>query len=312
MKRLRLAALALTGLFITSVAAAQPKPRENEVPFFVPTNTAIVHGEARYESSSKHLEDTLLIGILRADYIIKIGDFALIPIAALPVVDATVYTQGVGLPEGSLASLVFHNSGAGDLVLAPTIEYYGLVQNDKDYTHTWFSLISYIYAPTGKYSTNNVVNIGDNRWTFNPMLLIGQRFLTALSFEAFGSVAFHTNNDAYILPPLPTAGVLKQDPSFDAGIILASNLSKELFVSATYYLQFGGRQRYQLPEPTGIVTSTFDHTVLHTLLIHGAIQLLNSTQILLEYSEDLAKTGTTPTFTRSRYFGIKLAQVATL
>jgi hypothetical protein len=310
-------------LSFSTLSKAQVDPNENEAPLLMPNNTLVLYGGALHRSSAKQRSLSTTIGQVRADYNIKFGAFSFLPIVNLLIQDVTLYsdqslpsTDATGAATTTTVTRVYHNSGLMDLMAIPTLIYYGLVQDPKTMTHTWIGLNGYIYFPTGGYDKLKIVNPGENRWTFRPQLIVGQRFLKAFSVEAYGSVAIRTGNDAFMVP-IPTVGpvqvTLDQALSFGGGLMLSAKLSKDFGLSACYSLEASGEKTFVLPAALGGTKKTaVDSETIHTFRLVGTVAITPLTHLILTYSEDIAaSTPKTAGVEKNlgRYVGMKFAQV---
>jgi hypothetical protein len=273
-------------------ANVQADARDYEVLNYFPNNTLALIAYARHVSTSAESSFSQDVGVLRAAYILKFGNLAVVPFdATMPIVDATVYVP----------MTVLHTSGVGDLTYQPTIAY--LIDEDTEsHTHTHIALTGYITAPTGNYDSAQPVNIGDHRWRFQPQLAVGQRFLKRMTLEASGGAVVYTNNsDAFTgMAPLP----LKQDVSFDAEAHIAGDLSPTSFIAASYYFLSEGARNLVLP--TGGTASADPSQTVQTLRFTYGIHIEKQSLLLIQYNQDIEETGGA---TISRFFGARFSHV---
>lgn len=115
------------------------------------------------ESSGPYASDKRLMdGSVRTDVAafrmvkyLKAGDYTVAPMLVLPVSDA--HASGASLP----ALVGDKASGFGDLRLGATV---WLINNpDK---RNYLGVTGVVFAPTGAYRSDRVLNIGENRWKF--------------------------------------------------------------------------------------------------------------------------------------------------
>jgi hypothetical protein len=311
--------LLITGLFTSSSHAQTPDPRDYEVGYFVPSKTTIVNFYLRHQSGTKGRNYDADAAIFRATYIVKFGDLVITPFdLILPVVDQRGYvplstTLGSLMTPGAAnvpedLKLTVHASGLGDMIFLPTIGY-GLTQDKTIHTHTWMALTTYITAPTGKYEKERILNVGSNRWTINPTLVVGQRFLKAITVEGMANMAFYTDNDEYRLPVAGLAGqdlTLKQKPSFGLTAHLAVDLHPMFFIGTSYYLMNNGRRDYVVSTPAGDMTRNEapGNVAVHTFRLNLGIRVTPQTLVLGQWNQDVAGTESAAL---GRFFGIRIS-----
>jgi hypothetical protein len=297
--------------------AQSPDPRDYEVGYFVPHKTTVINSYLRHQSGTHGRNYSVDAAVFRATYILKYGDLVVTPFdLILPVVDQRAFT-----PLGStLASvnpafsaipsdlnLTLHASGLGDMIFLPTIGH-GITQDKTNHTHTWYALTTYITAPTGQYDPSKLLNVGSNRWTINPLLTVGQRFLRAITLEANINMAFYTDNDEYRVPTPALAGrdlTLKQKASKGAAVHLAVDLHPMFFVGTSYLVNINGRRDFNVPTATGeaMRTETPGNTV-HTFRFNMGIRITPQTLLLAQWNEEVAGT---PSASLGRFVGLRVS-----
>ena len=92
------------------------------------------------------------VGVLRLIHFMKLGDYIVDPQFLLPF----GHLRGTGDFQ-SLGS----NGGLGDLTLAATL----WTINDP-VNRRYLGFTPFVYAPTGSYSRNEALNMGENRWKY--------------------------------------------------------------------------------------------------------------------------------------------------
>jgi hypothetical protein len=92
-----------------------------------------------------------------------------------------------------------------------------------------------VTAPLGQYSSDKILNVGTNRWTFKPELGISKR-IGSLTLELSQSVAAYTDNDDFV-----GGQRVERDPMFATQIHAIYSLRSGIWASidGTYYS--GGR-----------------------------------------------------------------------
>jgi len=282
-------------LSIPSVAHAQTAntqadARDYEVLNYLPNNTLALIGYGRHVSTSDSSSFSQDVGVLRASYILKFGNVAVVPFdATLPIVDVTVYVPNT----------VLHTSGVGDVTYQPTVAYLA-TEDAESHTHTHIALTGYITAPTGSYDSSNPVNIGDHRWRIQPQLAVGQRFLKALTLEASAGAVLYTNNTASFSPMGPFTE--KQDVSIDAEAHFAADLSPTFFAAASYYVVASGALNSVPAGPSPIRPEQTIQTLRFTYGIHIEKQSL----LLIQYNQDIEESGGASI---GRFIGVRFSHV---
>lgn len=312
-------ALAVT-LFASSAVAQSPDPRDYEVAYFVPSKTTIINTYLRHQTGTTNRNYTVDSLALRATYILKYGDLVVTPFdMILPVIDFRLYTplaSTLGAVNPAFAAipsdlnLTLHETGVGDITFLPTIGY-GLEQNKLERTHTWMALTTYITAPTGNYNPNRILNIGANRWTIQPALVLGQRFWRAVTLEAIANAAFYTDNDEYRVRVPALAGqnlTLKQKMTIGGAVHLAVDLHPVFFLGTSYLMQVNGRRDFMVPTPSGGLAETNETpgNTVHTFRLNLGLRVTPQTQVLAQWNEDVAGTESA---VRGRFFGLRLSHV---
>ena len=295
--------------------AQNPDPRDYEVGYFVPSHTTIVNTYLRQVSATEGRDYSAQALALRATYILKFGDIVVTPFdGILPIQNVNAYTPLAALNPAfatvpSDFKLTSHTTGMGDFTYLPTIGY-GLLQNAENHTHTWFALTGYITAPTGRYDKDRVLNVGGNRWVFNPLLVVGQRFLRAFTLEIMGNASFYTNNDEYRQIQRPGRDLdLKQKPSFGAAAQFAVDLHPMFYLGVSYYLAVNGKRTFDDPGAGAMAGGSdildVDKGTVHTIRTNFGIRVTPQTLILAQWNEDVAGSNK-PGIVKGRFFGLRL------
>jgi len=322
--------LVLSACAIPALTQAQnPDPRDYEVGYFVPNHTTIINTYLRQVSATEGRDYSAQALALRATYILKLGDIVVTPFdAILPVQNIDLYTPAstflnplFGAINPALAGQVpndfklnTHTSGMGDFTYLPTIGH-GLTQDAENHTHTWYALTVYITAPTGRYDKDRVLNVGGNRWIFNPLIVIGQRFARAFTLELMGNVSFYTNNDEYRMLTRPGRDLdLKQKPSFGAAAHFAVDLHPMFYFAVSYYFAANGKRTFDDPGNPAIMGAAGvggDDLLdvasgnVHTIRTNFGIRVTPQTLILAQWNEDVAGSNK-PGIVKGRFFGLRI------
>ena len=311
MKSLRTIGVAGTLFTLSAVAHAQTAntqadSRDYEGLSLVPNNTVVALGYGRHVSTADTQSFSEDLGILRALYILKFGNLALVPVdLVLPVVDATVYVPTA--TKGVVDTL--HASGVADLTWQPTI---GYTIPENDTTHTYFAGTLYVTAPTGSYSAFQPVNLGDNRWRTQPNIAIGQRFLKRVTAELVSGVAFYTANPAF--GTAMGTFILKQNPTIGFEAHVGVDVSPTLWVGGSYYVAAAGQRT--LTAGTASVLFEPEQTT-QTLRFTFGIHIEKSSTLLLQYNQDIAVTAPAGAAdplpaTLSRFVGVRFSHAVFL
>ena len=94
-----------------------------------------------------------------------------------------------------------------------------------------------ITAPTGLYSSNKLLNLGSNRWSFNPQFAVSHPFGTGQKWQldTYANAAFYTENSSY-----QRVTILRQQllPGLEGHI--SYSVSDSLWASLDTRYSFGG------------------------------------------------------------------------
>jgi hypothetical protein len=276
-------------------ANSQSDGRDYEVLAYLPKDTLAAIAYYREVSTSDTQSYTQSQGILRASYVLKYGNLAIVPFdALLPIVDVAVYAP---VPMSPGLTTTIHASGVGDLTYLPTIGY--VVPEDAT-THTVIAATAYVTAPTGSYDASHPVNIGDNRWRVQPQIGLSQRFLKILTFDLVGDLAFYTSNKQFFTPEGYVT--MTQNQSFGLEAHATADLTSDLYVGLSYYLKAAGELDVSAAE---LPLSEYapKQTVQSARFTLG-IRAEKSTLLLLQYNQDVDANGGASI---GRFFGARLS-----
>ncbi|MFP2926543.1 transporter [Pyxidicoccus sp. 3LG] len=303
MNRVLLAVLFVSLVSASGAQAQQADLRDYEAGFFVPHRGIIANTYLRHVSASGERDFSQLQAAFRATYVLKFGDIVVVPFdVSLPVVDVTVFQANPASPAAPKTAL--RASGVGDVTYIPTVGY-GIVQNAELNTHTWFAFTPYVTLPTGSYDSDRFLNIGANRWTVRPQLVVGQRFMKAFTIEAMANMAIHGDNDEFAVPTGTTVSKLKlsQAPSFGAIITGGMDLSPTFFTGVGYYLDAAGERT--LETPAGEVVAG-PGTTTHALRLTMGIRLEKASTLMLQWQPDVKVS---QGMTKSQFIGARFTHV---
>ncbi len=198
---------------------------------YVNSSGALIFDPALPVTDADANVDMAVLGYLRtldiAGQSAKAG--VLLPYASL---DADGYLDGnyVTREQTGLADPSFYLSL--NLYGAPALS----LQEFKGYQQdTIIGLTFRLTAPTGAYQTDKLINIGTNRWSFEPEIGISKA-LGPWTLEAAAAVIFYTDNDEF-----ESDKTREQDPIYSTQFNLSYTFSNRIWASlgATYYT--GGR-----------------------------------------------------------------------
>ena len=279
------------------LANTQSDGRDTEGIYYVPKDTLVAWGYFREASTSDKASYSQSIGLFRSTYILKYGNLAVVPFdMSLAVVDVTV-TAPVPMQPGLTTTL--HSSGTGDVTYFPTIGY-SIPEDEASQTHTVILATAYVTAPVGSYDSARPVNIGDNRWRFQPQIGIGQRFLKVMTAEVVGNLAFYTDNTNFGTPN--GSVTLKQDPTLGFEAHVFGDLSPTFALGASYYLASVGQRSItaaQLP-----LTPIDPKQTTQSLRFTFSIHIEKNTGLYLQYGQDIEASGGA---TLSRFIGGRIS-----
>lgn len=93
----------------------------------------------------------------------------------------------------------------------------------------------YVYIPSGAYKSNQLVNVGSNRWTFVPDIHWGRQFKRGTILEGIARVWFNTKNDSYLVNK-----TLQSSPMLGLEVFFSQNFTPKLFASFETRYKYGG------------------------------------------------------------------------
>jgi len=297
MSYLRTGSLAvMLSLAAVPVAHAETDARDYEAPVFLPAGSTVTNTYVRHVTSSDKLELVENQALFRVSHIMKFGQLLVVPFDAfLPIADVTVFAP-TGMPGLTTA---VNSSGLGDFTYLPSIGYF-LPQDPLN--HTYFGLTTYITAPTGSYKNTRPLNIGGNRWTFEPQLGVGQRFLDIFTAELVANVTLYGSNDQIEIP-LAGRQTLKQEATYGVEAHVAADLSPTFYTGFDYYFRSDGRNHVEVGG-SDIQLAPSDH--VHSLRYNFGIRIEKTSLLLLQFQEDLGATGNA---SLGRFVGMRFSHV---
>ena len=195
-----------------------------------------ISGTDKYSGGTLSNRDTNLtghIGVFRAIHFNQIGKFPVAVAMALPYGNLSINGSGVG--GGSYSS-----SEIGDITLIAG--FWPIAMPEKT---MWMSVSGWLTAPTGQYNPDKPLslNLGQNMWSGK--LQVGfVKMFGPLSFDVNGFAQIFSNNGRYVQPYVPNgSATLKRDIAYNVDAHLKFSFTRELFLSADYYYQWGGETK---------------------------------------------------------------------
>lgn len=173
------------------------------------------------------------------------------------------------LDAGKDISALGSNSGLGDIILANTF----FVYHDKD-TKSTFGITPYLYLPTGQYSKNDALNIGENRVKFTLQGAYTTQLAERLNWDVAGDFTLYGKND-----DVAGGGSLKQDLGFQLQTNARYRLTDMADLRAGLSYSDAGDTKQN-----GITTDSTQQT---KFWVGTGISPTPTTQVILNYGRDL-------------------------
>ncbi|RZG74073.1 transporter [Acinetobacter sp. WCHAc060025] len=154
--------------------------------------------DSSYVGSDKqagHLKLESNIGIARFVHYTDIAGFRVAPQVLIPF--------GKLEGKGDISSLG-DASGLGDIIVAAPV----WLLNDAE-SKSYFGITPYLYLPTGDYSKNDALNIGENRYKLDVQAEYSTRITPKIAWDVAADVIFYGAND-----DIAGGGKLKQDVGY--------------------------------------------------------------------------------------------------
>jgi hypothetical protein len=248
------------------------------------------------------------LGILRAVYVLKFGNLAIVPFDAyLPMADVTLYTSPMMPGVFRANGILEHVSGVADLTYLPTFAYV-IPEGEGPATSTTLAASVYLTMPTGTYDSSKLVNIGKNRWSIQPQIAVAQRISTVFTMEAVGYGVFYTDNTSFQPPaPLPLQ-TLQQKPTWGADVHVAFNPNLTGWIGVSYYIAANGRMFFE-PTINGQMVApeatTTDQQTIQSLRFTYGWRVEKESLILFQFNQDIVASGTGASL--SRFIGARVS-----
>lgn len=151
-------------------------------------------------------------------------------------------------------------------------------------------LVEYVTAPLGDYHNDQVVNMGNNCWSFKTEAQVAWKPVDRLTWEVGGSVEFFTENDDYKM-----GNELKRDPRYILLSHLSWDFTKTFFMAGSFLWTYGAET-----EVNGVMSNNEVDT--KNVMFTGGLKYSDNTQLLLQIAHDFdVKNGTGTDAIRFRF-----------
>lgn len=200
------------------------------------------------------------IGIARYVYYTKLGNYTIAPQILIPFgqIEANKDISSLG-----------KTSGFGDIILAVPL----WAKEDKD-KGEYLGFTPYLYFPTGKYSQNSGLNLGENRYKLVLQTGYSNKILNNIQWDIAGDVTFYGDNNDYL-----NNTKLEQDLGYQIQSSFKYPLKSNLDITAGLsYSNFGETK------VNDIKTEAAEQT---KIWIGSNFSLTPTTQFLLTMGKDL-------------------------
>ncbi|MBU2708454.1 transporter [Zooshikella marina] len=185
---------------------------------------------------------------------------------------AAVYIQPSWLhvkPSQSLSSFD-DEYGLGDTASAFAYWFYADHQTGR-----YFATASYLIAPTGDYNSNQLINLGLNRWSFAQQIAYQTKLSDHWDIMVSADVQWFEENNDYRL----THQKYQQKLLFSTQATLMFNIEPTLVFAGSYYFHKGGESKLE-----GV--SQHDSIERHRYGL-ALIKKSRQSRLILQYGEDI-------------------------
>ncbi|MFT4021915.1 MAG: transporter [Acinetobacter sp.] len=233
------------------------------------TNLAILY----YQHANR---DSLYIGNNKSDVNVKlVSDVTIARFAHYMSLGNFQIAPQIFIPVGYLnaskdISSYGNNSGLGDIIIATTFFVY---HNEE--TKTNIGITPYLFLPTGKYSQNEILNIGENRLKFTLQGGYTTQLIDKVRFDAVADFTVYGDNKDAI-----GGGTLQQDIGYQVQTSLRYQLNPQTDLRAGLSYSYAGDT-----EQNNIKTSSLTQT---KFVIGAAYSPSARTQLIANYGRDLS------------------------
>lgn len=173
-----------------------------------------------------------------------------------------------GLDAGKDISALGSSSGLGDIILANTFFLY----NDAS-THSTFGITPYLFLPTGQYSSDKTLNLGENRYKMNIQAAYTTRLLPKLAWDVSADMTIYGKNTDAL------GGDLKQDVGYQVQTNARYFLTDKVDLRAGVSYSNAGETKQ-----AGVTTDAMKQT---KFWVGTGINPTASTQLIVAYGRDI-------------------------
>ncbi|WP_400464087.1 transporter [Pectobacterium actinidiae] len=266
--------LALASVLMTGMVPIAARAIDVDVGDFVPAPEGTTAGllylqhaerDKLYAQGRQAVGDSRLVsdvGIARLVHYTRIGGLTVGPQILVPFgrLDAGRDTSALG-----------KTSGVGDIILAAPV----WLINDAA-SRSYLGIAPYLYLPTGSYSHDRPLNLGENRWKFDLQLGFVKGLTDKWYVDLTGDVMFHGKNDNY-----GAAGAtLKQKPLYQGQGYLRYQFTPGANAFVGVSQTWGGETRVN-----GVDSN--DEARQRKISVGGSYFIRPTTQLLLALGRDL-------------------------
>ena len=143
-----------------------------------------------------------------------------------------------------------------------------------------------VILPLGQYNPNKLLNLGSNRWTFKTQIGISQR-VKKWYFEAYGSIWFFTNNNAFFPDKL-----LEQYPFIAGKVHVIYSLPKRMWIAGNIGYGLGGKIIINDEEKNARISALrLGITFAVPIKVHHALKFNYTSGIRFEQGSDYNSIG---------------------
>jgi hypothetical protein len=184
--------------------------------------------DANYTGGKRNASNPLLtsdVAIVRLVHYMNIGGYIVSPQVLLPF---------ASLRAGRDIKSLGNENGMGDIILAAPV----WLINDA-VKSTFFAITPYLYLPTGSYSNNQALNVGENRWKFDLQAGLAQQLSGPWYLDLTGDVMVYGDNT----DDGASHGTLQQKPLYQLQTYLRYQFSATTNAYSGLSRTWGGESR---------------------------------------------------------------------
>ncbi|WP_374254867.1 transporter [Acinetobacter brisouii] len=172
------------------------------------------------------------------------------------------------LDAGKDISDLGSSSGLGDIILANTFFLYNNAS-----THSTFGITPYLFLPTGQYSSDKVLNLGDNRYKLNIQAAYTTRLTPKLAWDVSADMTIYGKNTDAV------GGDIKQDIGYQVQTNARYFLNDKVDLRAGLSYSDAGDTKQ-----AGVTTNGTQQT---KFWLGTGISPTPTTQVIVAYGRDL-------------------------